>query len=171
MPSRIKVLTRRQRSECPLDESVEILARNPAGNGVGSPSPQPPSLRGRPRSGRFRRSARSTVAAGAGPAGRPATPPPAARRRIASSLGIRRTRPFSVTVTFCPTILRTMSERLDTLRSPAGIAALPGLKPAMPREPPISHAVVWVRRRSLNVRRKVSLRRQTVPGSILIVVH
>jgi hypothetical protein len=51
----------------------------------------------------------------------------AARSRIASSRGMRRVRRFSVTVTFCPTILRTMSESDLTPRGrPRGLPLCPG---------------------------------------------
>src|SRR3984957_10533430 len=102
MPTWHEGLARRERSERLLDKSVEMLAqerqqqsgvsvhalppypfqgpfrqekgrRSPAGNGAGSPSPRPPSFRIRPRSGRSRRSARSTAAASAEHARRRAT--------------------------------------------------------------------------------------------------
>src|ERR1019366_1123717 len=64
-----------------------------------------------------------------------------------------------------------VGKRLDARRTSSGIAALPGLKPAMLRGPAIADAVLRVRPGGLDIRRKVGLRRQGVPGLLLIVVH
>src|ERR1700733_7824273 len=50
-------------------------------------------------------------------------------------------------------------ERLDPRRTSARISALPWPKPAMPGRPAISYAVIRVRCRRLNIRRKVGLGR------------